>query len=279
MRQLVKTRLQQNWDLRAAVNFCFGGTGTGLIIASALATLAGGALSPLAALAGLVLIFCGLFSVWLEIGRPWRALNVVLNPRTSWMTREALLVVPLAAAVAAALLWDQRIFWVAAILAAGFLYAQARMLQACRGIPAWSQPELVPLMLATGLAEGTGLSIALDGTWTGMIAAALVAGVAREFARYNYRTGLAAAKAPVATLRWLDGSDERFIAYVRLAALVLLAAALAGWPTALAGGALSVLAGWAMKAGLITRAAHTRGHIIQHTPVRGRGPSHTVQPV
>ncbi len=40
-------------------------------------------------LAGLALVGLGLFCVSLELGRPLRALNVIRNPRTSWMAREA----------------------------------------------------------------------------------------------------------------------------------------------------------------------------------------------
>ena len=44
--------------------------------------------------------------------------------------------------------------WLAAALALAFIYCQARMLQAAKGIPAWREPLLVPLMVVTGLAEG-----------------------------------------------------------------------------------------------------------------------------
>ena len=50
---------------------------------------------------------------------------------------------------------------VAALLAAIFVYCQGRMLQAAKGIPAWREPLLVPLIVATGLAEGGGLLLLL----------------------------------------------------------------------------------------------------------------------
>ncbi len=37
----------------------------------------------------------GLFCVWLEIGRPWRFLNVFRHPARSWMTREAIIAIVL----------------------------------------------------------------------------------------------------------------------------------------------------------------------------------------
>ena len=50
--------------------------------------------------------------------------------------------------------------WVAAALALAFVYCQARLLQAAKGIPAWREPLLVPLLVTTGLAEGGGLFFA-----------------------------------------------------------------------------------------------------------------------
>ena len=35
MKQVIRGRLQRYWDLRAAGNFSFGGTGSGLILAAA----------------------------------------------------------------------------------------------------------------------------------------------------------------------------------------------------------------------------------------------------
>lgn len=276
MRQLVATKLQRYWDIRAAANFSFGGTGSGLIVASALALVVDAA-SVSAVIAGLVLIALGLFCVWLELGRPWRAFNVFFHPRTSWMTREALLVPPLFAAGSATAL-DVRFAALAAVLAAGFLYCQARMLHASRGIPAWCQNEVVPLIVATGLAEGTGAFLVIAHPSAAMIAVALTAGLAREIAREAYRRGVIRAKAPAGTLAWFSLWEEKLLTAARLLSIGLLALAVAGWPTAVAGGLLAVATGWALKAMLITRAAFTRGHVIQHTPTRGNGASHTVVP-
>ena len=80
---------QTFWDARAATNFVCGGLGAGLVVA----TVASGAQGParvLPLLLGLGIVACGLASVFAELGRPLRAANVVRNPRTSWMTREAL---------------------------------------------------------------------------------------------------------------------------------------------------------------------------------------------
>ena len=277
MKQVVHARLQRYWDIRAAGNFSFGGSGSGLVLAAALGFLIG-VPSALAVAAGLALIGLGLFCVWLEIGRPWRAINVIFHPRTSWMTREALLVPPLMAAGAAAVFLDARCVLLAAPFAAGFLYCQARMLHASRGIPAWCQNETVPLILATGLAEGTGLFLVIAGAPTTMIAAALAAAVLREIAREFYRRGLVKAKAPTGTLAWFSLREEKLLTAGRYLAIVLLALALAGWSTAIVGGLMAVATGWGLKVMMITRAAFTRGHIIKQTPARGRDLSHVVTP-
>lgn len=278
MKQVVQARLQRYWDIRAAGNFSFGGTGSGLILAAALG-LAAGVPSPLAVAAGLALIGLGLFCVWLEIGRPWRAINVFFHPRTSWMTREAMLVPPLMAAGAAAILVDLRFVFLAAIFAAGFLYCQARMLHASRGIPAWCQKETIPLILATGLVEGCGLFLVIAGDRsTAMVAVTLAAALLREGARELHRRALVKAHAPAGTLAWFSLREEKVLTAARALAVVLLALALAGWDTAVLGGLLAVATGWGLKVMLITRAAYTRGHVIPHTPSRGRDLSHVVTP-
>ena len=79
---------QTNWDARAAGNFIGGGAGSGLIVATAYGGPTGLTLTVML-IAALALVGFGLFCVWLEIGRPLRAVNVFINPRTSWMSREA----------------------------------------------------------------------------------------------------------------------------------------------------------------------------------------------
>ena len=277
MRQRITARLQRYWDIRAAGNFSFGGTGSGLIMASALA-LAADAASVFAIVAGLGLIALGLFCVWLEIGRPWRAFNVFFHPRTSWMTREALLALPLFASGMATVL-DIRFAVLAAAFAAGYLYCQARMLHASRGIPAWCQDEVVPLIVATGLAEGAGAYLVIGSPSGMMIAAALAAAIAREVVREAYRRGVIRTKAPAGTLAWFSMREEKLLTAARLVSIGLLALALAGQNTAVLGGVLAVLTGWGLKAMLIVRAAFTRGHVIEHTPTRGRGGGHAVVPM
>src|SRR5450631_3526182 len=143
---------QTNWDWRAAGNFICGGAGAGLIVLAALSGAVEPAFTKLV-LAGLALVGLGLFCVWLEIGRPLRALHVFFNPRTSWMSREAIvatLLMPVAHVAATGLPGFE---WLAAALALAFVYCQSRILNAAKGIPTWREPLLVPLIVLTGLAE------------------------------------------------------------------------------------------------------------------------------
>jgi phenylacetyl-CoA:acceptor oxidoreductase 26-kDa subunit len=277
MRQMNTARRQGYWDLRAAGNFIGGGTGSGLVLASTLAAALGQA-ATLPLLAGLASVGLGLSLVWLEIGKPWRALNVFFHPQTSWMTREGILAGPLMACGGAAAWFGQpALLAPAAVLAAGFLYCQARILRASRAIPAWSHRRTVPLILLTGLAEGSGAFLVLAQPSTAMILLALAAALAREAAREAYRRGLVAAKAPEGTLAWFARPEVRVLQALRLAAMALLAAGLAGVTgAAAAGGALAAVTGWGLKAVMVTRAAYTRGPFIPRTPTRGRSTSRMV---
>ena len=153
--------LQTSWDWRAAGNFMFGGAGAALLVVIALAERAHPPALPVA-LTALVLVGLGLSLVWLEIGRPWRALHVYFHPQTSWMTREgavAMVLFPLT--LAATWFESVALFAVAGALGALFLYCQGRILQGARGIPAWREPAIVPLIVSTGLAEGIALLMLL----------------------------------------------------------------------------------------------------------------------
>src|SRR6185295_6528555 len=127
---------QAHWDWKAAGNFICGGTGTGLFACAALASFSHDMRGL--AWAGLALVALGLFLVWLKIGRPWRFINVLRQPQRSWMAREA---------------WSGSPAWLipAAGLGVLFLFSQAMILYAAKGIPAWRTPAIVPLMVTTGL--------------------------------------------------------------------------------------------------------------------------------
>ncbi len=269
---------QAHWDWRAAGNFMCGGAGSGLIVFTVLSGVAGLA-QLLLLLAGMGLVGLGLLCVWLEIGRPLRALNVFFNPRTSWMSREAIVSVfvfglglGLAAGVRS---------WAAplVLVALAFMYCQARIVQAARGIPAWREPLTVPLLLATALAEGAGLFwfatvwLAAPGALFALLFAALVLG---RWLLWRAWRGRIAASAAAPALRAIDAAGRHLLWLgtalpLVLAALPALGLLEGGWGSALlaAAGVLAAATGLQFKFTLITRASFNQGFALARLPVRG----------
>jgi phenylacetyl-CoA:acceptor oxidoreductase subunit 2 len=246
--------VQTNWDARAALNFMGGGAGAGLIVAAVLLGLPGPSL-----LLALVLIGGGLAAVWTELGKPLRALHVFFNPLTSWMARESFAAVVLVGVGGGALV-RPALGAGTAVVAAGFLYCQARMLQASKGIPAWRARATVPLLLASGLAEGAGLALVFS---TGAAALLLfgVAVVVRAIAWRQYRR---TAPNPA-----LEPAGDKVL---ELGTVVALPLALAGaWfaPAAWLAGGLVLATGWQLKYALVVRASSKQGFALPRLPVRG----------
>jgi phenylacetyl-CoA:acceptor oxidoreductase subunit 2 len=268
---------QRHWDWRAACNFVFGGTGTGLIVAAA---LAGPRQMTVDVPVGLAFVALGLTAVWLEIGRPWRAINVMFNPFTSWMTRESFASLPLfALGLAVAIRGGVMLAALSALAALLFVYCQARILRGAKGIPAWREPALTPLIVSTALAEGAGLACLLAplaGGGSGVPGAWLaLALVARSIAWPLYRGRIAKAVSPEARAA-LDAAGRRLMQLGTVAPLALLVAGLFFEPAAQEGGAAlaglaALAAGWQFKYVLVTRAAFNQGFALPHLPVRGRG--------
>jgi phenylacetyl-CoA:acceptor oxidoreductase subunit 2 len=267
---------QLAWDWRAAGNFIGGGSGTGLLF---IAGIAAGPGYPAHALIGMILIGAGLLCVWAEIGRPWRALNVFRHARTSWMTREAL-VAPFvfAAGTAAVVTGSTSLAWITAALALAYLYCQARMLHAGRGIPAWRHPAVIPLMLISGCAEGAGwygmIQAVLDARamppWLPLLLAGLV--VSRLLIYMGYRTRLARTGAPRTTLAVLEDFARTLAVLDTAAVLAVIAAyALAQDRIVVFAGLLAVVAGWLLKFTLVVRAAFNQGFALPRLPDRGSG--------
>ncbi len=277
-------RQQTVWDWRAAGNFIGGGAGSGLIAVAALAQAFGGtARAPFAC--GIALVAFGLFCVWLEIGRPLRALHVFFHPKRSWMSREAFVALLLLPAGLAAALDVPGLGALAGLLALFYMYCQGRILKASRGIPAWREPRLVPLIVTTALAEGAGLFLLSaplhrsTDSWLLIFTGLLL--IARWSLWRRYRQSIARGVAPPALaaldaaalkLQWLGTLAPLLLLAVALA-LALLAGARTDAPAALAAAALAGLAvlltGAAFKYTLITRAAFNQGFALTRLPVRG----------
>lgn len=246
---------QRHWDARAALNFMLGGAGAGLVVASVL--IAPASAWPLACALGL--IAAGLAAVWLEIGQKQRALHVLFNPFTSWMAREsiaALVLFPLALGSILTL----RFVPAAALAALVFLWCQARILRAARGIPAWRVPQIVPLVVCTGLAEGAALALIFS--QEPLVLAALgFAVVARAFAWLRYQAEVKS--------KPLEGAGRNLLAIGTVGALACAAAGAYAAPFAWLAAAAALAAGWQLKFVLVTRASSFQGFSLPHLPVRG----------
>jgi phenylacetyl-CoA:acceptor oxidoreductase subunit 2 len=249
--------LQRHWDARAATNFICGGAGSGLLVATAFVP----STRPVVVLVALALIAAGLAAVWLEIGRKLRAIHVFFNPFTSWMTRESFAAVIVFLLGGAYLLAQQRfLLYALGIAAAAFLYCQARILHAAKGIPAWREPRIVPLVVWTGLAEGAGIALVFSvaSVSLGILAGALAA---RLLAWWRYREAVesAALRAPGRVLLWLGTALP----------LVLMLPSDDSLPLRAAGGLAAVLTGGWLKYALVTRASLKQDFSLPHLPVRG----------
>lgn len=281
-------RLQRSWDSRAACNFIGGGSGAGLLVVAAASLLAGRPYLPAGILA-IALIGFGLSMVWLEIGRPLRALNVFFHPQTSWMTREALLALPVLGFAALAVLLDQRSAplpfparvpiaisaSLAALLGLAFLYCQARILRASVGIPAWREPALQWVIIVAGIAEGLGLLLVLGifgvtpPSWAVPVGILAVAARAGAWQHYRRRVKLIG---PAQSITALD----RVSVPVHLLGHVLAVALLGGTlmttsptvPAAIGGLIIFATGAW-LKLAIVTRAAFTQGFSVPFVPVRG----------
>lgn len=276
---LAAPKQQHNWDWRAASNFIAGGAGGGLLLLTAFSGFATDVVRT-AMLLGMILIGGGLTCVWLEIGRPLRALNVYRHVATSWMTREAMVALALFLAGGLAVLTAQPLLvMLTGLLGLTFLYSQARILAANKGIPAWRHPRSVPLMVATGLAEGAGFlacTLALSSVSPGtvVLVALLALIVIRAFMWKSYLGGLIADGAPEGALKVLKGIDTGFVVIGHVVPGFAIVAMLAGMPghagLIFPAGIVVVASGWFLKYRLVRRAAFTQGLALPHLPVRGR---------
>jgi phenylacetyl-CoA:acceptor oxidoreductase subunit 1 len=275
----VEPALQQHWNWKAAMNFLCGGAGSGLFIATAIAGLFVPALLP-AGWAALALIAVGLATLLLKIGRPLRALYVLRQPQRSWMTREAWIAGELFP-VAAFGLWSGNMaaLIVGALLALAFLFSQAMILHEAKGIPVWRHDRIVPLIVATGLAEGSGLLLVAAGlvgvSMPGIAACAAVLAAIRALTWHLYCHALHRDGAPARSLEILQRTAPMIMiggAVIPIALVVLGFVIPAGaLPFFAVAGLASAAAGAALKFVLITRAAYNQGFALEHTPVRGSG--------
>ena len=276
---------QTFWDARAAMNFTLGGLAGGTMavagLAAAFGLLGAQALVEIYVVAA-ALMALGLFFVFLEIGRKLRFLYVLLRPQSSWMTRETYAVAVLYPALAADILWPHPALHAAVALAgAAFLYCQAQILFAGKGIPAWRAPLIPWLIAVSGLLEGAGLlAVLMKVTGGGAVAGVAWAIVGLSIAagllwrRYR-RTAPDRGIGPL-TRAELDAVSPVVTVFGHAAPILLcllglaIAGPLSAWAIGL-GGVLAIAGGALWKFTVITRASHQQGFAIPMMPTRGSG--------
>jgi len=165
-------RRQQFWDWKGATNFILGGMGSGLIVVSWIGLLLGQVnlnFLPVINAFGAAVMGLGLLTLLFKIGRPFRILNALRRPQSSWMSREIYLAMVFFPAVGldflpwllgVSVLGPQGLTFlhgVIGVCGGAFLFAQARILFAAKGIPAWRAPLIPWMLIATGLFEGIGV--------------------------------------------------------------------------------------------------------------------------
>ena len=275
---------QTFWDFRAAMNFVMGGMSTGLAVLAALAHFFAGlpeaALLHLYAVAGAGMAI-GLFFVFMEIGRKFRFLRVLMRPQSSWMTRETYAVAIFYPALLVDLIRPHlALHLLVALAALLFLYCQARILHAAKGIPSW-RADLIPTMLVmTGLLEGAGLlavaaglapaAIALPAVPVALCGVVLVAINALLWRRY-VAVAESGAVPPLSRVE-LRRITPALLVVGHLAPLILFA--LSPWLGALSAataGATCVAGGILWKFTVVTRACHQQGFSLPKMPQRGSG--------
>jgi len=276
---------QTFWDLRAAANFVLGGFGSGLAVMAwvvhALGPLPDWLLQRLFLIAAISMSL-GLGAVFLEIGRKARFLLALRRPQSSWMTREVYAAAVFFPAMFLDLLSPHAyLHSLVALTALAFLYCQARILHAGRGIPAWRVPLIPWMLIATGLLEGTALLAVLTLFWETMLAGATLAVFGMVLTALNavlwYQYRRSAAQQGIGPLARMELRRVTSWLYmighggpVMCFCLALVSGVNAGAWFALGG--IGALAGGAMwKITVITRASHQQGFRLDRLPRRGSG--------
>ena len=160
-------------------------------------------------------------------------------------------------------------YLLAGISALGFLYCQARILKAAKGIPVWRTPKITPLIVSTGLCEGTGLLLMIlsaISTSQGFVGLLLLLIVVRSFLWQQYRTELVNDNAPQASINSLARIHWIFLGLANIlpALLILLSSVtpeLYGVMNFTAG-LLVVVGGWHLKYIIVTKASHVQGYAL-----------------
>ena len=273
-------RHQKHWDWKAAGNFLCGGAGSALFVFAIFGGLVGTPFVALGLLA-LAMVTLGLFGLLFKIGRPARSLYVLRQPQRSWMSREAWIAVFFfPAAVISLWMGSAQMAVIPAVLGLLFLFSQAMILKEAKGIPAWRSPRTVPLIVSTGLVEGSSLFAitaailpsfhSVEYTAAGTLATLIAL---RSIAWLAYFNALKSGGAPTRTLQVLGNFQPWIFAFgiavpIGLIGTGFVAQIAAPTLFAVAGSSAFVM-GWLMKFILVTRAGYNEGFAIRRLPMSG----------
>lgn len=279
-------KLQTFWDFRAAMNFILGGMGSGLAFLAMLGHfyqgLPGSALLGIYIMSG-IFMAAGLTFVWLEIGRKLRFMHVFYRPHSSWMTREAMVAGLFYAALILDLVWTRQwLHGLIGISALSFLFCQARILYAAKGIPVWRAPLIPWMIVSSGLLEGAGLyvlchlfrpdTIILD---RGMITLGMILAITSGCLWIAYRLTAKRRGIPPLARRVLNRAGP-YVVIAGYAVPLVGFAALNSFGRAslliyFLTGMGAVLGGALWKFIIITRASYQQGFAMPMMPRRGSG--------
>jgi len=279
-------RLQTFWDWRAAMNWCCGGLAGGSIfalwVASWLHLVDQPALNRLF-VAFAAIMSVGLFCVFLKIGQPLRFWRAMRKADTSWMTRELYVVIVFFAALFAQVVDPHPLTAsIVGFAAIAFVYCQAQILHAAKGIPAWRAPLVPTMILASALLEGAGALALLGGVMpasvrssAGVGGALLLLGLVNAGLFHRYRADARAEGIPPLARREIDAMTVFVITVGHLFPAVLAFVALvapvdAGVILPFAG-AGAIVGGLWWKFAMVTRASYQQGFALPRAPQRGSG--------
>jgi len=181
---IVPAEKQKVWKWPAAANFVLSGAGSGLYVLTCLLFLlsqktAPRGLSVFSDITAVVFVMMGFLCVSLELGCLPSTRYSLRRVSSSWISREVLFGVVFVASAGVNLVFDSRIFGVAASLAAaGILVSQGFILKAARSVTAWNVRLMPALIITSGLHSGYGLSLVIHAAAPASSVTYLVAGIA-----------------------------------------------------------------------------------------------------
>jgi DMSO reductase anchor subunit len=154
---------QKVWGWPTIVNFFLGGMGASYYLLNILISLLHGGMDRVShpavfKLLAPALVGSGFLSLTVKAGRPLRGLQLFLNIRSSWISREVLAGSIFITASVLDWFFSRPILSMLSISAAmALLVSQSFIIYRARAITAWNVPLMVFLNLTSGLATGCGL--------------------------------------------------------------------------------------------------------------------------